>query len=373
MSVLIPDGESWLAQGVFDSLIEADEVAIVVLATNPTSLHLKYSAFTKSFIEFIDLSDDPQLWAKKVVEVVQKEEIDVVLPISLSVERLAALEQSELTKLTKIAPYISIDHISLARNKADFSIWLSQHNFAQPATVVDAIHFPDSASLKSLRFPVLIKPRLGFAGQGIVKFDTFETLVSYIKQHKIDVKQYIFQSYVKGYDVDCNFLCDKGKVIAYSVQKPMEASYSKFQPPYNISFYHEPEVVRLGTQILERLNWTGVANFDFRFDLEDHTLKVLELNPRYWRSVFASTAAGVNFPYLACVYALRGEIPPQVYNDIHFVQSSYLINSFVKHSLRFKRFPFDKYRSTLKVNLRDPMPKLYQFASKVSQRLKRKL
>ena len=343
------------------------DVQVYILANNPTSKQLKYSFFTKSFVQFIAPENNPQNWIQKVIEVVEKESIDVVLPISLSSEKMDVLLKSKLQLMTKIAPLISIDGMDLARNKAEFSKWLKLNGFEQPQTFLPSENFQDNTDFSDMRFPVLIKPIYGFAGQGIKKIDNKETLVQYFEYSDSKPGHYIFQSFVNGFDIDCNFLAENGKVIAYSVHKPLNNESLGYQPAYNVQFFHDAAVVAIGESIIKRLNWTGVASFDFRYDTDSQSLKVIELNPRYWRSAFSSATAGVNFPYISCLYALEKTIPANKYNEIYFVRSSYSIKLKLKNIFSFARTNLSNYRTYLKLNLRDPLPKVYHFIHRLKK------
>lgn len=67
------------------------------------------------------------------------------------------------------------------------------------------------------------------------------------------------------------------------------------------------------------LRYSGVAHVDVRRSARDGRLRIIELNARFWQTVIASLAAGVNLPQLACRLAL-GEAPePGVFRDVTFV------------------------------------------------------
>ncbi len=59
-----------------------------------------------------------------------------------------------------------------------------------------------------------------------------------------------------------------------------------------------PELERLGTRLLDDLDWHGPAMVEFRRN--DHTgqYKLMEINPRFWGSLALPVAAGVDFPWI---------------------------------------------------------------------------
>jgi predicted ATP-grasp superfamily ATP-dependent carboligase len=65
---------------------------------------------------------------------------------------------------------------------------------------------------------------------------------------------------------------------------------------------HDPELLQHGTRLLDALNWSGVAQMDFRRGT-DGKLRLMEINPKLWASLELALAAGVNFPQLLCEVA----------------------------------------------------------------------
>ncbi len=60
--------------------------------------------------------------------------------------------------------------------------------------------------------------------------------------------------------------------------------------------------------LLNKLNWHGVANLEFKLDKRDNLFKLREINPKFWTSTEMSLKAGANFPYLLCQVAQGEEL-----------------------------------------------------------------
>jgi predicted ATP-grasp superfamily ATP-dependent carboligase len=51
-------------------------------------------------------------------------------------------------------------------------------------------------------------------------------------------------------------------------------------------------------RLLKKLNWKGVAMVEWKYDDYDKSIKLLEINPRFWGSLELAVRAGVNFPLI---------------------------------------------------------------------------
>jgi len=60
----------------------------------------------------------------------------------------------------------------------------------------------------------------------------------------------------------------------------------------------EPELERLGTRILDAMNFYGICEVEFIRDPRDRSFKFLEINPRIWGWHTIARRAGVNLPHL---------------------------------------------------------------------------
>lgn len=59
---------------------------------------------------------------------------------------------------------------------------------------------------------------------------------------------------------------------------------------------HNNELLSKSCELLDSLNWVGVAMVEWKKDPRDNTYKLLEINPRFWGGLELAIKSGVNFP-----------------------------------------------------------------------------
>lgn len=69
-----------------------------------------------------------------------------------------------------------------------------------------------------------------------------------------------------------------------------------------------PQVEEAACRLLRSLNYTGLAETEFKYDRRDGRYKILDVNLRIWTWCALGAAAGVDFPYAAWQLAI-GEAP----------------------------------------------------------------
>lgn len=121
-----------------------------------------------------------------------------------------------------------------------------------------------------------------------------------------------------------------------------------------------PDVVDRSRILLEALHWVGPAMVEFKTAL-DGTLRLLEINPRFWGSLPLATFAGFDAPLLYYQSALGLEtrsVPPRIGAKIRFLLKDFLSSRASKMSIT--RY-LTEYLSTPDqqdaiFSLQDPMP-----------------
>ena len=98
------------------------------------------------------------------------------------------------------------------------------------------------------------------------------------------------------------FACfDRGQPVAFFAHRRLREK----PPSGGVSVLCEsttldPIAVDYGTRLLSRLGWHGVAMVEFKQDNRDGSLRLMEINARFWGSLQLAIDAGVNFP---CILA----------------------------------------------------------------------
>ena len=215
----------------------------------------------------------------------------------------------------------------------------------------------DPALLRRLRFPVLLKPRRGVNGEGIRHFGDAASLLQHMQGLGAGTAEYLVQSFIAGEDIDCSVLCDRGTVLAYTIQRPFLPALHAYGPSPGVRFLAHSGVLETVERLAASLEWSGIAHIDLREDGASGQPYILEVNPRYWGSLLGSLSVGVNFPYLSCLAALRIPFPRPTYATGIYV-SKHRLMSPLAHAGRGRLAPqMVAYRDTIwRYTLADPLP-----------------
>ncbi len=100
------------------------------------------------------------------------------------------------------------------------------------------------------------------------------------------------------------------------------------------------------TWVKAALKWHGPAQVEFKRDTRDGSMKIIDVNSRYWGTLDVSIQAGVNFPLLACRMAMEGDIEPVFDYEVGMRYRWSFPYAFL-HPLRSKR----KWQSLCELNI----------------------
>lgn len=135
------------------------------------------------------------------------------------------------------------------------------------------------------------------------------------------IKQYtdsfVVQEYIEGGD-NCiysfhAYLDRKGEALAHFVGRKIRTYPKDTGLSAYLELVKEPEVVRLGLDILKKLDFVGPVKIDFKKEASTNRFYVLELNARFTLWNYLGAVCGVNLPQ-AAYKDLTGE-PPAVETD----------------------------------------------------------
>lgn len=364
-SVLIPDGDSVHALDVLRCLGRIKNVKSYILSNKPC-VPIRFSKYSSKFISYEKPKNDKDRLAA-IHDAVEKTRADIILPVDCKTIRLLSANSGNLLEMASISPLPSTKVFDIADNKWLLSKWLKNNQIPCPPTILYQSNSIFDEELLSISFPVLIKPNVDSNGNGIKLFNNSSELYSYCK-HQINSGEYIIQSFINGYDIDCSILCMEGKILAYTIQKGFVKDSRQFRTPAGIDFLFDDNTYKVVREMAEKLNWTGIVHVDLRFDEKDQQVKVIELNPRFWGSVIGSLCAGVNFPYLACLIGLKRELPKIEVKPTRFVHGKVAVKISAKRLLKKNKQGLYYDNSILEFYIKDPLPFLLAKYPKLCKR-----
>ncbi|MEY8848316.1 ATP-grasp domain-containing protein [Psychroserpens sp. XS_ASV72] len=355
--VLIPDGDSTWALSVLSCLSYNPDYKFFVLS-NTKRTATKYSRYTAYYKYYKRTSD--QDWLEILNKEIEANDISVIVPIAEIEMQFFITYQNLLNESAKLIFLPNMEAFQTAIHKNKLSYFIKEHQLPHPKFVdFNSVEAFKKSSF-SLSFPVLMKPLHDKGGDGILRFDSLNSLNTYLD--KIADSEHVFiQEYIEGYDIDCSVICLKGEVLAYTIQKGNLLGHSPFAPQLGFNFTNNDKVIRLVRELMQKLDWSGVAHIDLRYDKKEEDYKVIEINARFWGSVDGSRVAGINFPELAIKLAMQGSIEKTSFRTIHYMRLKGVLKSIKrKPSFIFKR----KYllnNTETKSFLRDPLPTVCRF------------
>jgi predicted ATP-grasp superfamily ATP-dependent carboligase len=232
--------------------------------------------------------------------------IDVLLPMT-EVTTLTLLGDPALRDAHVATPFASAETVSQAADKA-FVLRLAQSlGVPIPATV--EVPDPDSLDVDELPFgyPVVAKParsRVRTADGWISGGTSYATDADSLRNRLASLPRELFpvlvQERVEG-DGAGVFMCyaDGRRVATFAHRRLREMPPSGGVSVLCESCDADPVAVAHASRLLTTLDWCGPAMVEFKRDLRDGSLRLMEINGRFWGSLQLAIDAGVDFPAMA--------------------------------------------------------------------------
>jgi len=356
LTILLFDlsGQPHILLAVLRALHREPGTVVHLLAEHPLQ-PVRFSRHGASYTTVTSASREESI-VGQIERLIGQRGIDVILPSGVAATRFLSKYRRVLQELCAIAPVPDLAALELARDKGRLSTHMQSSGIPHPRTIVvrepsEAIGFFDS-----LGGPALMKPLLSAGGRGFIRFDRREILERW-SQGTEAPEDYLLQEFIPGHDIDCSVLSHHGTILAHTVQRGTQGGIRSYAAPAAVEFIDHQGAFEIASMLAGSLRWSGVAHIDMRYDERDGTVKVLELNPRYWRSLLGSTTVGVNFPYLACLYALRGRFDPPASSPGRYVHET---RAALRQMLRQRgrKHPYRFTETVLGESSRDPLPEL---------------
>lgn len=301
MNVLVLSDNDLLAEQII--LCLKRRRARVTITGVEVSSHLQSAFYCDRFVK-IDRNDASclsDILLDSIEKTCEKYWIDAIIPAGTGAT-LALANIASRIKCAGAIPLPDCDTFSKLNSKIEFANFLNSQELPHPQTSP----IPSALDLERCMLvpPVIVKPANGEGNLGIeVALDSERLEGAKVRLLTRSDYPLIAQEYISGPDIDLSLLAIDGDLTDWTIQERVSDQ--------KIRFSSNETVLELGRKIVKSANYTGVAHIDMRFDARNGSVSVIEFNPRFWFTVGASEAAGVNFPYIASCHA-AGKPMPQI-------------------------------------------------------------
>ena len=263
------------------------------------------------------VSPDPNAAPEAYVDWVEQTVKGGTYPVTLvcgeTATWLLANARERLAPYTRI-PLVDVSKFYLCRDKSKTMKEAERLGIPTPKT-----WYPDDAGIEAVAreipsYPVVLKPCISNGARGISYPQDADELKTLYAKTKADYKACIVQEFVShaGMQYKAEIVLDADrKVLAGGVyDKP------RFYPPTGgsstlNSTVDRPDILDLGIRFLQGIGWYGMGDCDFILDPRDNVPKLMEVNPRFTRSIKILVEAGLEFPYVLYRLALGRPVEPQ--------------------------------------------------------------
>lgn len=223
--------------------------------------------------------------------------VDAVIPLADDGAEFLSRHKAEIEAMGTICAIPSFDIFNVANDKQQLMALCEKYSLSHPKT--RGLNPKDLKSAADyVSFPAMIKPNLSQGAKGIVRVNSMAELEAKFPDIHRQFGACTLQQYVDQPDYYYNVMMyrDKhGKVVGQTIIKirrffPLKGGTSC----YSETVEH-PFLLKECETVLDRLEWTGFADFDVLEDKRTGELKIIEINPRVPSSFQAAFAAGMDF------------------------------------------------------------------------------
>lgn len=313
--ILITDGDSRSALAATRSLDRRGH-HVFTAATHATSL-AGVSRHSRGSFAYPDPAADSDGFVRAVCEFAAREKLDLVIPMTEVTTLLLTGERGKLPAGCKV-PFPEQSLIDRASDKAAVMALAAECGVPIPRTTVVADVAAARAAAGSLTYPTVIKParsrvrvNSGWLSTGVEYAADATDLIRRLEALDPAVFPILLQERIAGPGVGVFACYDRGQPVArFSHRRLREKPPSGGVSVLRESAPLDPAAAEHADRLLRALGWHGVAMVEFKHDSRDGSLRLMEINARFWGSLQLAIDAGVDFPGLLADIALGNEVAP---------------------------------------------------------------
>lgn len=316
--ILITDGDNRSALAATRALGQLGHEVFVAADVSPSLASV--SKYAAGFDAYQSPYLAPDQFVRDVAAILQARQIDVLLPMTEITTILLTRHRASLPQGVRI-PFPDTDIVATAADKA--SVLALAQSIGVPIPVTHVVNSPADigASVASVSYPAVFKPSRSrtwtgdqWVSSGAAYAANAEDLRTRLEKLHPAVFPVLIQERVEGPGVGVFVCCDESRVLATFAHRRLREK----PPSGGVSVLCEsapvdPIACEHAVRLLKEIGWRGVAMVEFKQEASSGTLKLMEINGRFWGSLQLAIDAGVNFPQLAVDIALARAQPVSNY------------------------------------------------------------
>jgi carbamoyl-phosphate synthase large subunit len=295
MRILVTSSGAGPAIALIKALKELDRdedrcVLATDMSRNSAGLYLADSFRITSSMSSPDFI--PQL-----VDICRDERIEMVIPVLDGDALKLSSAREQFNAVGTVVACNSPQTIERANDK------LLSYKVCQEANIRQPQLYSGPQSISEADLPVLVKPRRGVSGRGIIRFDTVDQL----RATKDATDDSLWQQFIPGdeYTVDTFSKPSAGDFIAVPRLRRVVKAGQMVQGETVL----DPEIIEFAGKCCDAFDTVDVACVQIIRHATTNELYFVEVNPRYGTGVSLSIAAGVFFPQLQYSKNVSGKPP----------------------------------------------------------------
>jgi predicted ATP-grasp superfamily ATP-dependent carboligase len=231
--------------------------------------------------------------------------IQMIIPSGLLATFFVSKYQERITR-PFIFQVVTPDILYLLHNKWKFYNFLKIANIPTPITSL--LNKGNFIQTEGLNFPVILKPLTRGGSYGVQKCDSQKELEEISAKEEASYKSILVQKWIPGTDAVFGFLALDGKILAWTLHRRSE---------YYLEFFKDAALFDKIQAIVSSTKFSGVGNFDVRYDEEDSgRFYIVECNPRVWASFYTSLIYGVDLLEMGMLLAQGKSLPDTLKKEV---------------------------------------------------------
>lgn len=232
-------------------------------------------------------------YLKSLLEICEKEQIKVVLPLQEDELLLIAKERKQFEDLGILVAVSEYQNVLLCKDKYEMYQFLN--NLQIPTIKTELVD--DILESGNLDGDVFVKPRRGAGSVGAMRVATIALLSALQNESE---NQLIVQPYIKGTEYGIDIYVDfiSKKTIGIFCKKKLRMRAGETEKSISVKI---PEIEELVKKTIEVLHLRGPIDMDILE--ESGKYYILEINPRFGGGYPHAYECGANFIELICTNA----------------------------------------------------------------------